>query len=232
MQGLGGWGWGGIMNGCWGDIENYLKNEKLEQVVAIIKSWNALVNISGKILWSIPTGPPIYDAHQSPNLEDDEHNSSRQQNNFYIDCGDDWQLYIYDKNSKAEKLPFSVEELIGKTPHVSEDRVLIGSKNTTVFLVDPKTGYVISTFMSDATLSSEQSSIILKKSAPKRFDLCQLLLLERFDYKLVKYSTINGQIVWYLSISDFKDSRPCPGSTTFLADVKGKSLVHDVGQSY
>nr|GEX95188.1 hypothetical protein [Tanacetum cinerariifolium] len=28
----------GIMNGCLGDIENYLKNEKLEQVVAIIKS--------------------------------------------------------------------------------------------------------------------------------------------------------------------------------------------------
>ncbi|GJU32696.1 retrovirus-related pol polyprotein from transposon TNT 1-94 [Tanacetum coccineum] len=91
------------------DIENYLKNEKLEQVVAITKSCtpNTLgdlimtlkdlsenkvlyccqVNISsGKILWSIPTGPPIYDAHQSPNLEDDEHNSSRQQNNFYIDC--------------------------------------------------------------------------------------------------------------------------------------------------
>ncbi|GJW46838.1 PUG domain-containing protein [Tanacetum coccineum] len=246
MQGI-----GGIMNGCWGDIENYLKNEKLEQVVEIIKSWNALVNISGKILWSIPTGPPIYDAHQSPNLEDDEHNSSRQQNNFYIDCGDDWQLYIYDKNSKAElcdntelarkddgrpyiihqnrvtssqsqascllhnglvestsrsrrvswcllilnmhdnifafflvpqKLPFSVEELIGKTPHVSEDGVLIGSKNTTVFLVDPETGDVISTFKSDATLSSEQSSIILKESAPKRFDLCQLLLLEKFDY--------------------------------------------------
>ncbi|GJU04573.1 serine/threonine-protein kinase/endoribonuclease IRE1b-like protein [Tanacetum coccineum] len=123
------------------------------------------VNISsGKILWSIPTGPPIYDAHQSPNLEDDEHNSSRQQNNFYIDCGDDWQLYIHDKNSKAEKLPFSVEELIGKTPHVSADGVLIGSKNTTVFLVDPETGDVINTFKSDATLSSEQSSIILKKT--------------------------------------------------------------------
>nr|GEW65049.1 hypothetical protein [Tanacetum cinerariifolium] len=29
---------GGIVNGCLGDIENYLKNGKLEQVVAIIKS--------------------------------------------------------------------------------------------------------------------------------------------------------------------------------------------------
>ncbi|GJR69005.1 hypothetical protein Tco_0015070 [Tanacetum coccineum] len=29
---------GGIVNGCLGDIKNYLNNEKLEQVVAIIKS--------------------------------------------------------------------------------------------------------------------------------------------------------------------------------------------------
>nr|GEU45271.1 hypothetical protein [Tanacetum cinerariifolium] len=29
---------GGIVNGCLGDIKNYLKNEKLKQVVAIIKS--------------------------------------------------------------------------------------------------------------------------------------------------------------------------------------------------
>ncbi|GJZ27506.1 reverse transcriptase zinc-binding domain-containing protein [Tanacetum coccineum] len=29
---------GGIVNGCLGDIENYLKNGKLEQVIAIIKS--------------------------------------------------------------------------------------------------------------------------------------------------------------------------------------------------
>ncbi|GKA16143.1 hypothetical protein Tco_0695890 [Tanacetum coccineum] len=29
---------GGIVNGCLGDIENYLKNGKLEQVVTIIKS--------------------------------------------------------------------------------------------------------------------------------------------------------------------------------------------------
>ncbi|GJX64757.1 hypothetical protein Tco_0299100 [Tanacetum coccineum] len=29
---------GGIVNGCLGDIENYLKNEKLKQIVAIIKS--------------------------------------------------------------------------------------------------------------------------------------------------------------------------------------------------
>lgn len=59
---------------------------------------------SGRILWSFPSGAPIYDSHQAVNLEDDEHNSSRQQqhNKFYIDCGDDWQLYIHAKNTKAE----------------------------------------------------------------------------------------------------------------------------------
>lgn len=185
---------------------------------------------SGNILWSIPTGPPIYDAHQSHNLEDDEHNSSRQQNNFYVDCGDDWQLYVHYKNAKAEKLPFSVEELIGKTPRVSADGVLIGSKNTTVFLVDPKTGDVIHTFKSDATLSSEQSSIILEKSAPQRSDLCQLLCIERFDYKLIYSSTDSGKIVWSLSVSDFKAFRPCLGSTIFSTKLKGESLVQKFGQ--
>ncbi|GJS75157.1 hypothetical protein Tco_0725038 [Tanacetum coccineum] len=29
---------GGIMSGCFGDIKNFLKNEKLDQVVAIVKS--------------------------------------------------------------------------------------------------------------------------------------------------------------------------------------------------
>ncbi|GJT72745.1 reverse transcriptase domain-containing protein [Tanacetum coccineum] len=182
----------GIVNGCLEDIENYLKNEKLEQVVAITKSCtpntlgdlimtlkdlsvqypgtNTLlvtllvdtqphfavcpssqgqphlpiysaagnqnkvlyccqVNISsGKILWSILIGPPIYDAHQSPNLEDDEHNSSRQQNNFYIDCGDDWQLYIYDKNSKAEKeIP---KDFLVETPFEEDKRATSGKTDT------------------------------------------------------------------------------------------------------
>ncbi|KAJ0654619.1 putative non-specific serine/threonine protein kinase [Helianthus annuus] len=61
---------------------------------------------SGKIIWSFPSGTQIYDAHQALNLEDVEHNSSRQHNKFYIDCGDDWQLYIHGINSKAEASNF------------------------------------------------------------------------------------------------------------------------------
>nr|GEV33356.1 serine/threonine-protein kinase/endoribonuclease IRE1b-like [Tanacetum cinerariifolium] len=152
-------------------------------------------------------------------------------NNFYIDCGDDWQLYIHDKNSKAEvpkKLPFSIEELIGKAPIVLPHGVLIGSKNTSVFLIDPKTGNVIQTFKSDS--DSEQSSIVVKKGAPEKwkepnnFDHRGLIFLKRIDYKLILISA-NGEILSSLSVADFDASRQCDGSTIFLDISKGDPLV-------
>ncbi|GJU80704.1 reverse transcriptase zinc-binding domain-containing protein [Tanacetum coccineum] len=59
---------GGIVNGCSGDIKNYLKNEKLEQVAAIIKSYTpntfadlivTLKDLSSTILVFSPK-PSIY----------------------------------------------------------------------------------------------------------------------------------------------------------------------------
>ncbi|KAI3797082.1 hypothetical protein L1987_39773 [Smallanthus sonchifolius] len=196
---------------------------------------------SGKILWSFPSGTPIYDAHQALNLEDDENNSSRQHSKFYIDCGDDWQLYIHGMNSKAEKLPFGVEELIGRTPHVSVDGVLIGSKKTTVFLVDPQTGRVIYTFKSDGGPNSERSSIVLKKDAekckePTTFDFepvdhSQLLYIKRFDYELTYSSSTAGNVLWSLMFADFEASRQCRGSNNFLGGIKGDERLQNFCQS-
>ncbi|XP_076883919.1 serine/threonine-protein kinase/endoribonuclease IRE1b-like [Bidens hawaiensis] len=196
---------------------------------------------SGTILWSFPSGTQIYDAHQTLNLEDDEHNSSRQHNKFYIDCGDDWQLYVHGLSSKAEKLPFGVEELIGRTPRVSVDGVLIGSKKTTVFLVDPQTGRVIYTFKSDGGPSSERGSIVLKKDAdkwkdPTTFDFepvdhSQLLYIKRFDYELTYSSPTTGNVLWYLMFADFEASRQCRGSNNFLGGIKGDEHLDDFCQS-
>ncbi|KAK9055308.1 hypothetical protein SSX86_026390 [Deinandra increscens subsp. villosa] len=196
---------------------------------------------SGQILWSFPSGTPIYDAHQALNLEDDGHNSSRQHNKFYIDCGDDWQLYIHGLSSKAEKLPFDVEELIRRTPHVSVDGVLTGSKKTTVFLVDPQTGRVIYTFKSDGGPNSEESSIVLKKDAekwkePTTFDFepvgqTQLLYIKRFDYKLTYSSTTTGNVLWSLMFADFEASRQCRGSNNFFGGIKGDEQLQEFCQS-
>nr|GEV64759.1 serine/threonine-protein kinase/endoribonuclease IRE1b-like [Tanacetum cinerariifolium] len=124
-------------------------------------------------------------------------------------CGGVWQFAIVSATKLTTfdpfHLPFLLQAKVAnktlinwKTPHVLKDGVLIGSKNTTVFLVDPETGDVISTFKSDATLSFEQSSIILKK------------VLQRD-----------------LTFVNFSYSRDLT-----ITDIKGKSLVHDVGQSY
>ncbi|KAL8245634.1 hypothetical protein R6Q59_006850 [Mikania micrantha] len=200
------------------------------------------VDISlGKILWSFPSGKPIYDAHQALDMEDDVHNSSRQHNKFYIDCGDDWQLYIHGMSSKAEKLPFGVEELIGRTPHVSVDGVLTGSKKTTVFLVDPQTGRVIYTFKSDGGTYSDQNSIVLKKDAerwkePTTFDFesvdhSQLLYIKRFDYELIYSSSTTGDVLWSLMFADFEASHQCRGSNNFLGGIKGDAILQDFCRS-
>ncbi|KAJ9541862.1 hypothetical protein OSB04_028368 [Centaurea solstitialis] len=196
---------------------------------------------SGKILWSFPSGAPIYDSHQEHNLEDDEHNSSKQHNKFYIDCGDDWQLYIHGKNSKAEKLPIGAEELIGRTPLVSVDGVLVGSKKTTVFLVDSQTGSVVYTFKSDGGQSLKPNSIILKKDAEKwkepttldfdPVDHEQLLYIKRFDYELTYSSSTTGNVLWHLMFADFEASRQCRGSNNFLGGIKGDAELQEFCQS-
>ncbi|XP_071703894.1 serine/threonine-protein kinase/endoribonuclease IRE1b-like [Rutidosis leptorrhynchoides] len=199
------------------------------------------VDITGKILWSFPSGTPIYDAYQAHDLEDDEHNSSRQNVKYYIDCGDDWQLYEHVNNFKAKKLESSAEQLIGQTPLVSVDGVLIGSKKTTVFLVDPQTGRVIYTFKSDGLPSSERNSIILKRDAQKwkepttlEFDPVdhdQLLYIKRFDYELTYSSSTTGNVLWSLMFADFNASFQCHGSNKFLGGKKGDAQLQDFCQS-
>ena len=56
--------------------------------------------ISKKILWSLPSGWPIYSSYQTiPNNESGKSkvNGSELTNDFFIDCGDDWELYLHSK---------------------------------------------------------------------------------------------------------------------------------------
>lgn len=57
---------------------------------------------SGKILWSFSSGPSIYSSYQQiPNLEGEKLNASTDADNFYIDCGEDWELYVHGTGVKA-----------------------------------------------------------------------------------------------------------------------------------
>lgn len=49
-----------------------------------------------RVIWSFTSGPPIHTSYQAPIGQDiDKENSSEQGNGFFIDCGDDWELYMH-----------------------------------------------------------------------------------------------------------------------------------------
>lgn len=57
---------------------------------------------SGKDLWSFISGPSIYSSYQATvehDDDDDKENISRL-GSFFIDCGDDWALYMNDAFGK------------------------------------------------------------------------------------------------------------------------------------
>lgn len=56
---------------------------------------------SGKVLWSFSTGPSIYSSYQQiPDHKGEKLNASSDGENFYIDCGKDWELYRHGTGLK------------------------------------------------------------------------------------------------------------------------------------
>ncbi|KAM7513975.1 hypothetical protein LguiA_003558 [Lonicera macranthoides] len=187
---------------------------------------------SGKVLWSFKSGPSIYSSYQAlPSREGDGHNASRHSDDFFIDCGDDWELYMHGNGLKKVKLPFSTEEFIRRTPYISADGgVMLGTKKSTVFLVDAKSGKVIYTFRSDeipaaGDRSSSENPIVLKKDSEDwlKFGAVdleavdQLLYITRTDYGLKYTSLETGKELWYLMFADIEASFQCQRIDNFFS---------------
>ncbi|KAK6138818.1 hypothetical protein DH2020_027439 [Rehmannia glutinosa] len=186
---------------------------------------------SGKILWSFSSGPSIYSSFQQiPNHEGEKLNASADGDNFYIDCGEDWELYLHANGLKEVKLPVSAEEFVKRTPFVSAGGgVMLGSKKTAVFLVDAKTGKVVRSFRSDNLPSDgehgadETSSLIrgdieewLPASSVDSEAIDKPLYVTRTDYALKYTSVKTGKVLWYLMFADIEASFQCEGIENFL----------------
>lgn len=119
----------------------------------------------------------------------------------------------------------SVEELIRRTPlTLAGDGIILGSKKSTVFILDMKTGKKIQTFTSDNFTSfddqhNDENPILPRAddvdwSESSRKDLNKVdgsLYLTRRDYAL-KYSSLKtGKVIWYLTLSEFEASFKCEG---------------------
>ncbi|KAJ0025895.1 hypothetical protein Pint_09200 [Pistacia integerrima] len=120
--------------------------------VALVASLDGTIHFIdtklGKRLWSFSSGRPIYSSYQ----DSLNHNAY----GFYIDVGEDWNLYVHNTRlGKTTKLSSSADEYIRMTPYVSENGgVTVGQKNTTVFLVDAESGRVVYSYDSGDSAST------------------------------------------------------------------------------
>lgn len=52
-----------------------------------------------RVIWSFSTGSPIYSSYQAPiNKDHGKENASAPRISGFVECGDDWSLYMHDKH--------------------------------------------------------------------------------------------------------------------------------------
>ncbi|XP_041017718.1 serine/threonine-protein kinase/endoribonuclease IRE1b isoform X2 [Juglans microcarpa x Juglans regia] len=203
---------------------------------------------SRKILWSFASGRPTYSSYQAfLEDEDGKSNVSDPNNDFYIDCDDDWALYLHSKSFGKVKLAFSAEEYVRNAPYVSEDGgVTLGTKKTTVFLVDFKSGKVVYTYKlnespstsgvrgaeENPVLSEEDAEELVESGALNLETVEQPLYIKRIDYVLQHYSPHNGKVLWNLAFAEFDAAFRYPkieSSYGGISPKTGKELSEEYG---
>ncbi|KAK0577498.1 hypothetical protein LWI29_033989 [Acer saccharum] len=192
----------------------------------VVADWDGTISLVdsklGEIRWSFSSGRPIYSSYQA----------SINQNNdseFYIDVGKDWELYWHSKRSgKVEKLPLSVEEYIRSSPYITEDGgVIVGAKNTTVFVVDAKSGTVVYTYGSVDSRSTvgfqsaeeknvNSSKALVKSVSQNSKKVRHLVYVMRTDYELLYYSPNSEEALWNVKFAHIEAEFRCQGTENSL----------------
>ncbi|XP_010493591.1 PREDICTED: serine/threonine-protein kinase/endoribonuclease IRE1b [Camelina sativa] len=176
----------------------------------------SLVDMSSqKLDWTFHTNEPIYSSYQAPHYHytTDEERASALGDDFYMDCDKNWQLYNSSmrKGKRITKI-VDASEFIGTLPYTSTDRIVLGKKDTSVFLLDWKTGKLVKRYRMDELYSDtfvendKEKAIVLSKEAPLLFgpglkeseDLPELVYIERKDFKIQCISKF-GDVLWSVS---------------------------------
>ncbi|KAM7260337.1 hypothetical protein ACFE04_016078 [Oxalis oulophora] len=223
--------------------DNDNDNLELAMVADLVGRVYLLDVRSGKIYWSFASGSPIYSSHHAKYLKDGivEEHGVGQSKGFYVDCGDDWELYIHTKRFGKAKLGLSMDEYIKQTPLISEDgEITLGSKKTTVFVVNAETGSVLRTIESSSTFpvrSGEDKSLMLVKGTddlvePDANDMGlaqQLVYVTRTDYELKHYSSNSSKVLWNVTLAEINAEFRCNenfGDIELPFPCQMKGVVH------
>ncbi|KAL5063565.1 hypothetical protein RYX36_025302 [Vicia faba] len=187
------------------------------------------------VIWSFSTGSPIYSSYQDSGNKEcgQESNVSKVPVTGFVECGDDWSLYMHDKHFGKMRISESIAEFVLRTPTISDDgAVILGSKEISLFEVDAKTGSVIQIHSKSdpdnvfAPLSDARKSVRNILSAdhkdladPKKLNSSQTLLkIFRTDYSLRSVSPNSGRVLWNLTVAEFEAVLLCQHTTFDVED--------------
>ncbi|KAL3340687.1 hypothetical protein AABB24_029030 [Solanum stoloniferum] len=107
---------------------------------------------------------------------------------------------------------------------------MLGSKKTTVFIVDAKTGKLIQTYRSDVFPLEGDTDVGQNPIVPREdvegwaaaqdtdSEAVNPLYIMRTDYALKYTSSKTGKVLWYLMFADFEASQQCKQIGSFLGD--------------
>ncbi|OMO83388.1 hypothetical protein COLO4_22561 [Corchorus olitorius] len=197
---------------------------------------------SKRVIWSFASGSPIYSSFQAPSTSDTDtdnanENASQPTTAFFIDCGDDWELYAQTAQSNKMKLSVSVEEFVKHMPHVSEDgAITLGSKTTTMFVVDAMTGRILHVYRSPdspSMLDSNKNEIFLYDSDNANKELLESAVannakhrfyITRTDYTLQSFHPNSDKISWSLMVAEIGAALLCQDvDVPFIASTLNSS---------
>ncbi|XWS45657.1 hypothetical protein CRYUN_Cryun15aG0155100 [Craigia yunnanensis] len=195
---------------------------------------------SKRVIWSFASGSPIYSSYQAlPTLDNGNENASQPSTGctaFFIDCGDDWELYAHATCSNKIKLFVTVEEFVKHMPHVSEDgAITLGSKRTTVYAVGAMTGILLDVYRppdSPSMLESDKketslydngNKVLLKSASANTAQ--QRFYITRNDYTLQSFHPISDKISWSLMVAEI-------GAALLCQDVDVPFITSTLTSSY
>ncbi|XP_028776744.1 serine/threonine-protein kinase/endoribonuclease IRE1a [Neltuma alba] len=191
-------------------------------LVATLDGTIYLVEIgSMRVIWSFPTGSPIYHSYQAPFNKDNIKENVCGLASGFMECGDDWALYIQSKHFGKMRLSTSVADFVAATPTFSDDGgVILGSRRSTLFEIDAISGKLIRSYAADNLSALWRSdmhnatNIVNTKNkelaGPAMLSTPELLLkIIRTDYSLQGVGPRSGKFLWTMNVAEFKASLFC-----------------------
>ncbi|KAL6011971.1 hypothetical protein ACLOJK_002438 [Asimina triloba] len=205
-----------------------LRNEPGTALIASLDGTVYLVDAnSGKVHWSFSSGPALSSSYRCPldrnsndelvnGMDEQKENDAHLEDDYFVEYGDDLNLYVHTRKSGRRNLHMTLEEFMNRTPHILDDgRIILGSRTTTVFIVDAKSGRVIQTSrLPDSQLTtgiqSFESKPVLptqglenwKNSRYRDLETFEPLYITRRDYTLQSFAPNSSKVSWNMTAAE------------------------------